>query len=157
MIKSLMTLVVLLSLNAHAGTVKVAVTLSPAGSFVAKSEKGRGFVEKAGSKLTAKELTVEVGTLKTDIDLRDEHFQQRLGGPKAKVVLKNAQGENGKGTATLVVNGKEKPVTFAFKESGSKVVARFAVKPSDFGISDVKYMGIGVEDKVVIDADFPVR
>ncbi|MBY0518756.1 MAG: hypothetical protein K2P81_17730 [Bacteriovoracaceae bacterium] len=140
-----------------AGTVKVQVTLSPAGSFTAHSEKVRGFAEKSGSKYVAKELTVEVGTLKTDLDLRDEHFQKRLGGPKSKILIQNAVGENGKGVATMVANGKSNPISFVYKAEGSQIVARFNAKPSDFGITDVKYMGIGVEDKITIDATIPAR
>ncbi len=147
----------LFSLTTYARSLKVKVTLSPAGDFVAKTEKVRGFVEKNGSKYTASELYVEVGNLKTDIDLRDKHFQERLGGPKAKITLKNAVGENGKGSGILSVNGKSQSVNFEFKEEQGKVVARFAAKPSTFGISGVKYMGVGVEDKVIIDAVIPMR
>jgi len=142
---------------AHAGTVKFQVTLSPAGDFVAQSAKGRGFIEKNGSELTAAELSVEVGTLKTDIDLRDKHLHERLGGVKSKIILKNAKGSGGKGTGTLVANGQSKAVDFAYKESNGQVVARFSIQPSDFGIKDVKYLGIGVEDKVLVDVQFPVR
>ncbi len=142
---------------AHAGTVKFQVTLSPAGDFVAQSAKGRGFIEKNGSDLTASELSVEVGTLKTDIELRDKHLHERLGGVKSKITLKNAKGSGGKGTGTLTANGQSKPVSFNYKESNGQVVARFAIQPSDFGIKDVKYLGIGVEDKVVVDVQFPVR
>lgn len=142
---------------AHAGTVKFKVTLSPAGDFLAQSAKGRGFVEKNGNEYVAPELSVEVGTLKTDIELRDKHLHERLGGAKSKIFLKNAKGSGGKGTATLVANGQSKPVSFVFKESGGQVSARFALKPSDFGIKDVNYLGIGVEDKIVVDAQFPIR
>lgn len=142
---------------AHAGTVKFKVTLSPAGDFLAQSSKGRGFVEKSGAQLAAQELSVEVGTLKTDIELRDKHLHERLGGAKSKIILKNATGTNGRGTGTLTANGQTKPISFVFKESDGQVTARFVIKPSDFGIKDVKYLGIGVEDKVVVDAQFPLR
>lgn len=154
--KALLLLLLVCSV-AHAGTVKFKVTLSPAGDFLAQSAKGRGFIEKTGSDFTASELSVEVGTLKTDIELRDKHLHERLGGVKSKIILKDAKGSGGKGSGTLVANGQSKPVSFVYKENGGQVVARFAIKPSDFGIKDVKYLGIGVEDKVVVDAQFPVR
>ena len=150
-------LVCLLSPLTFAGTLKLKITLSPAGDFVANSAKARGFVDKNGQALSAEELSVEVGTLKTDIELRDKHLHERLGGAKTKIVFKDAKGQGGKGTGTLVVNGQSKAVAFIYKESSNQVLARFLVKPSDFGIKDVKYLGIGVEDKVVIDAQFPVR
>jgi len=145
------------SFTALAGALKVKVTLSPAGDFAAQSDKARGFIEKKGAEYVADELTVSVGTLKTDIELRDKHFHERLGGKDAKIVLKDAKGTNGKGTGTLVVNGKSKPVGFAFVEKNGQVSATFKVKPSDFGIKDVNYLGVGVEDEVSVEARFPVR
>jgi polyisoprenoid-binding protein YceI len=140
-----------------AGALKVKVTLSPAGDFAAQSDKARGFVEKKDGQYTAQELTVGVGTFKTDIELRDKHFHERLGGKNAKIVLKNAKGANGKGTGTLVVNGKSKPVDFAFTEKSGQISAVFKVKASDFGIKDVNYLGVGVEDSVSVEARFPLR
>ena len=146
-----------LSFSLFARDIKVKVTLSPAGDFVGQSTKVRGFVEKNGANYIADELTIEVGQLKTGIDLRDKHFHERLGGAKAKIVVKNAKGSGGKGTASVTVNKITKPFAFAFKEAGGNVVSRFALKPSDFGIKNVKYLGIGVEDKVIVDVTIPLR
>lgn len=146
-----------LSFSLFAREIKVKVTLSPAGDFVGQSTKVRGFVDKNGANYSADELTIEVGQLKTGIDLRDKHFHERLGGERAKIVVKNAKGSGGKGTGSVTVNKITKPFNFAFKEEGGNVVSRFNLKPSDFGISNVKYLGVGVEDKVTIDVKIPLR
>jgi len=146
-----------LSFSLFAREIKVKVSLSPAGDFIAESSKVRGFVDKSGAGYSADELTIEVGQLKTGIELRDKHFHERLGGAKAKIVVKGAKGSGGKGEANVTVNKITKPFSFAFKEEGGNVVARFNLKPSDFGITNVKYLGVGVEDKVVIDVKIPVR
>lgn len=146
-----------LSFSLFAREIKVKVSLSPAGDFVGQSTKVRGFVDKKGPEFSADELTIEVGQLKTGIELRDKHFHERLGGEKAKIVVKGAKGSGGQGQASVTVNKITKPFSFAFKEAGGNVQARFDLKPSDFGISNVKYLGVGVEDKVVIDVTIPVR
>lgn len=146
-----------LSFSLFARDIKVKVSLSPAGDFVGQSTKVRGFVDKKGANYSADELTIEVGQLKTGIDLRDKHFHERLGGEKAKIIVKNAKGSGGKGSASVTVNKITKPFAFNYKEAGGNIISRFDLKPSDFGIANVKYLGIGVEDKVVIDVTIPVR
>ncbi len=146
-----------LSFSLFAREIKVKVSLSPAGDFVGQSTKVRGFVDKNGSSFSADELSIEVGQLKTGIELRDKHFHERLGGVKAKIIVKNAKGSGGNGTGSVTVNKITKPFSFNFKESGGNVQARFDLKPSDFGITNVKYLGVGVEDKVIIDVAIPLR
>ncbi len=140
-----------------AASVSVAVKLSPAGDFKASSSKARGFVDKKGDEYSAGELSVSVGSLETGIELRDKHFRERLGGPDAKILVKDAKGKGGKGTGSITVNKVTKPFSFTYAEAGGQVDAKFSLKPSDFNIKDVKYLGVGVEDKVEVSAKFPVR
>jgi hypothetical protein len=155
--KFIALIVLLSSFALHAGTVQVAVTLSPAGDFKAVSSKARGFIEKKGANYSAAGLTVEVGTMKTGLELRDKHFYERLGGATAKIVIVKAVGTGGKGQGQITVNKITKPFAFVFKETDGQVQAKFALKASDFGIKDVKYLGIGVEDKIIVSATMPVR
>ena len=60
------------------GNVVVDIELSPAGSFQAKSKKVKGKVVKEGGKLVASKLKVSVKSLKTGIEMRDEHLKKRL-------------------------------------------------------------------------------
>lgn len=140
------------SVEAHDLTVKMA--LFPASSFEAKTSKMKGEVKKEGSKYTAENLWVKVEELKTDITLRDEHFQKHLQLDKhPKITLTKVVAEAGKGTGTLTVNGIPKPVTFTYKEAGpKKLEALMKVKASDFKLGEAKYMGVGVEDQVEITA-----
>lgn len=155
--KFIALIVLLSSFTLHAGTVAVDVALSPTGSFKAESAKARGFIEKKGTTYSAEGLSVEVGSMKTGLELRDKHFHERLGGATAKIVIVKASGTGGKGQGQIMVNKITKPFTFVFKETDGQVQAKFALKASDFGIKDVKYLGIGVEDKVVVTALMPVR
>jgi hypothetical protein len=155
--KFIAVIFLLYSFALQAGTIQVAVTLSPAGDFKAESSKARGFVEKKGTSFSATGLSVEVGTMKTGLELRDKHFHERLGGPKAKIVITNASGTQGKGQGQININNITKPFSFDYKEIDGQVQAKFNLIPSDFGVKDVKYLGIGVEDKVNITASMPVR
>lgn len=147
----------LVSAGLHAKTVEVSVKLSPAGSFKAESSKVRGAITKSGNTFSAGELTVQVGSLKTGLDLRDKHFHERLGGSEAKIVVKDAKGTGGKGQGSITVNQITKPIAFAFTESAGSVTATFAVSAADFGIKNVSYLGVGVEDRITIKAQIPVR
>ncbi len=157
MMKFIFLVALLCSFNSMARNLEVAVTLSPAGDFKAKSTKVRGFIEKKGANYSATDLSVEVGTLGTDMELRDKHLHERLGGAKSKIVVKTASGADGKGKGEIIINKITKPFNFVFREAGGMVEAKFALKPSEFGIKDVKYLGVGVEDKVVVSVKIPVR
>ena len=147
----------LYSFALNAGTIQVAVTLSPSGDFKAESSKARGFIEKKGTSFSATGLSIEVGSMKTGLELRDKHFHERLGGPKAKIVIDNASGVQGKGQGQITINKITKAFSFEFKEIDGQVEAKFNLIPSEFGIKDVKYLGIGVEDKVIITTTMPLR
>ena len=138
------------TVSAHELTVKI--SLSPAGSFEAKTEKLKGEIKKEGAKFTAENLWVKVEELKTGISLRDEHFHKHLNFEKSpKVTLSQITAEGGKGTGTLTVNETKQPVSFTYKNiSDKKIEANFKVKASDFKLKPAKYMEIGVDDLVEI-------
>lgn len=156
--KSLLFALLLLNSTARAHDLLVKMSLSPAGSFEAKSAKLKGEVKKNGESFTAENLWIKVEELKTGIDLRDEHFHKHLNYEKyPKITLTQISAANGKGSGTLNVNDVKKPVNFIYKIlSPNKIEASFNLKPSDFKLKEAKYMEIGVEDDVQVIATIDV-
>lgn len=147
------------SLTAFAkAKVSIFVSLSPAGSFTAVSEKPKGNLFKQGESFTADKISMTIESFKTGIDLRDEHFWKHLNSTKHdKAILTNLKASNGRATADLEVNGMKKPVSIAYKVSGEEVLATFSVKASQFGLAKAEYLGVGVEDNVKVEAVLPYR
>lgn len=138
--------------------VSIFVSLSPAGSFTAVSEKPKGNLFRTGDSFTADKISVTIESFKTGIDLRDEHFWKHLNSTKHdKAVLTNLKASGGKATADLEVNGVKKPVNISYKVSGDEVAAEFSVKASQFDLKKAEYLGVGVEDNVKIEAVIPFR
>lgn len=147
------------SLSAFAkAKVSIFVSLSPAGSFTAVSEKPKGNLFKQGDAFTADKISVTIESFKTGIDLRDEHFWKHLNSTKHdKAVLTNLKAANGRATAELEVNGVKKPVSIAYTVAGEEVTAKFSVKASQFSLAKAEYLGVGVEDDVKVEAVLPYR
>lgn len=158
--KFIVTLCLILSTAAAFAKPKISVfvSLTPAGSFTAVSEKPKGNLFKQGDSFTADKISVTIESLKTGIDLRDEHFWKHLNSTKHdKAILTDLKATNGKATANLEVNGVKKPVAIAYKVVGEEVQANFAVKASQFGLAKAEYLGVGVEDTVKVEAILPYR
>ncbi|TDJ03837.1 MAG: YceI family protein [Deltaproteobacteria bacterium] len=140
---------------------EVYVDLWPAGDFIATSTKIRGKVFKQGSKYTAKNIRIPVTSIETGIDLRNTHLQQRLKAdkaPKTNILLVEATGENGKGTATFKVNDLTQTVPFTFKELSPKFIqATFTINFAKFKIPALKYMGVGVQDEAKVIIVLPLK
>lgn len=158
--KALVTLVlVLFSFVALAeNKVTLFITLSPAGSFQAVSTKPKGNIIKQGDVVTADKISVSIESLKTGIELRDEHTWKHLNSNKhPKAILTNVKGQGGRATGTLEVNGVKKPVNIAYKLAGQDVNAKFKVKASDFKLSKAEYLGVGVDDTITVEATLPYK
>ncbi len=140
-----------------AAPVTVHVELSPTGSFDAKSEALKGHITKQDGVYTAHNVSLKAETLDTGIELRNEHMLKRLGGKDATIQLMEAEGKNGKGKARLTLKGKEVPVLFTFKEKGNMIHAYFKLRASSLGITDVSYLGVGVEDELSVEAQLPLH
>lgn len=145
--------------NAKATGCSIAVTLSPAGSYKAEtsSVSGSAVKNKDGS-VSAKDITVDLSTLKTGIALRDKHTKERLMAdkyPKAKLV--SAEGKNGIGTATIEVKGKTQKVSGTYKIDGASLISEFKMSLADLDIKDVRYMGVGVKDQITVEVVVPLK
>lgn len=149
----------LLSLGLYAETkVTVFVELTPAGSFQAVSKKVKGNLFKTGDSFTSEKLTVSVESLKTGIDLRDEHTWKHLNSSKhEKITLTDLKASGGKGSALLEVNGVKKLIAITYKEVNGEVVANFQVKNSDFSLAKVSYLNVGVKDEIKVEAIVPFK
>ena len=139
-------------------TITVNVTLSPSGSFQATSTKVKGNLKKNGEMIEADKIQVMIESLKTGIELRDEHFAKHLNySAHPKAVLSGLKAQNGKGNAQLEVNGVTKPVTINYELKDGQVKANFKVKASDFKLAKAQYLGVGVEDDVSITVEMPLK
>ena len=132
------------------GKVIATVELSPIGSFEAKSSKIRGkIVKNSDGSFSAKKITVKVTSLKTGIELRDNHLHKSMLAKKnRKVILTNAKASNGKGTAKINIRGVTKPIKFTYKDKGEKLDINFSINLNQFKFEDINYKGVGVENKL---------
>lgn len=139
---------------------KLFVTLNPAGDFVADNEsiEGKAF-ENADGSVEANNIKLSVKEFKTGITLRDNHLIEKYleASKHPEIILKVAKGRNGKGEAIISVKGKSAKVAGTYMKGKDKLKAMFNAKISDFGIADINYKGIGVEDEVKIEVILPLE
>jgi hypothetical protein len=139
--------------TAFAGqSVVVKVSLFPVGSFDMETDEIIGKGVKTGTTYTAKELKVPLSALKTGISLRDEHMREKLLEKEhSHIVVTDISASDGKGTATINVKGKSKPVKFTYKDAGNgSAEANFSLNLPDFEIEGISFKGVGVEDEVQV-------
>jgi hypothetical protein len=144
--------------GAQQGSAKAYVSLSPAGDFVA-TMKSTGSAQVVGSKVSAKNIIIDLKSMTTGLDLRDDHAKNKYMevSKYPEAILIEATGENGKGQGKLKFHGKEGHVTGTYKiEGGKTLTAEFNIKLSEFGITEISYKGIGVDDSVKIEVQVPV-
>ena len=158
--KALFTIALLSTVSVWSQNVKVAVSLNPAGDFVAESKSvvGKATEDDKGT-IEATDIKLDVKTLKTGIGLRDEHMVNKYleAAKHPEIVMKLARGNNSKGQALLVIKGKQNKVSGTYeKVSTDKLKVSFELKLSDFDIKDISYKGIGVEDIVKVEALIPL-
>lgn len=136
----------------------VDVTLNPMGDFKGKTSDVKGFATVKGDEVTAENIIVNLATLKTGVELRDKHTQKHLDTKQfPEAVLVSAKGKAGKGTGKIKIRGVEKDIAGTYKVEGKQLVADFKLNIGDFGIKDINYMGVGVEDEVAIHVTVPVK
>lgn len=153
-------LILLTSFQVFPQSLEVDVTLSPAGSFVGKTNDVKGQAILKGEAVQAENIIINLSSLKTGISLRDSHTQKHLdtkNHPEAKLL--KAVGKNGKGKAKIQFRGKEKIVDGTYKLSSDKktLTATFPLVLSEFDITGIKYMGVGVKDSVTVRVSVPVK
>jgi len=156
--KRIAFLILSISVNAWSQEAAVDIKLRPAGSFKGKSSEVKGFATQKGDEVEAKDINVVLKNITTGIKLRDEHTRKYLEVEKfPDATLVSAKGKGGKGEGIIRIRGIEKPIAGTYKVEGGKLMAEFPIKLSEFNISGIKYMGIGVDDNAKINVTVPVQ
>lgn len=142
-----------------AAKVSLAVQLKPVGSFVAETNEVTGFATRKGSEFQASKVTLKIDSLKSGIELRDEHmindYFEAKKFPFAEVV--GARAANGKFKARMKMRGIERPISGRYTVSGNQLEASFKSKLSDWKIKKASYMGVGVVDQVAVTVLIPIK
>lgn len=150
-----------MTLSAFAAKGKVVVNVSvPGMSFQAISKKVKGKAVKKGDGFVAKNISVKVKTLKTEMDLRDEHLHKKVAGEDGKnpkIIIHEGKASGGKGKAKIEISGVTKVVDFTYAEKSGNFVAKFKLSLKSFGITGISYMGVGVQDEVTVEASIPIK
>lgn len=136
------------------------VSLTLGSDFIAHTGEVSGYAIKHGDLYFAKNIVVHLKHLKTKISLRDRHTQKHLETDKyPDAVLVIAKGKDGRGKAKIQLHGKENIVigTYRLIDGGKYLSAEFPISLSKFDITGIRYMGIGVKDRVVIDVTVPIK
>jgi hypothetical protein len=126
-----------------------------------------GKVTAQGKKLSG-EFSIDLNTLSTGIDLRDEHMKEKYlktkTQPIAVLKIENLDISNDLSSATeikneklkalLTLNNTTKEISGLWNSkqdaNGNNIQAEFAIKLSDFAIEIPEYAGITVADEVKI-------
>jgi hypothetical protein len=140
------------------GYMELRISLFPAGSFVAKSNKVTGNAVLTGNTVTAKDIKVDTKSFDSGIDLRNEHMRKRFDSANHPfAILVEGKGQDGKGKAKLQVKGTTKEVDGTYKIVDDKQLeATFKTKASEFDIKDVSYMKVGMEDELEVFVRVPL-
>jgi hypothetical protein len=144
--------------TAFAQSVTVDVTLNPMGDFKIKTDAIIGNATLIGQEINAENIVVKMANLKSGIDLRDKHMQKNLNSvlfPEAILIV--ASGKGGVGKGKIKIRGIEKEIEGTYKIDGKTLNAEFKLNLSDFEIKEISYMGLGVEDTVMIDVSLPIK
>lgn len=147
---------ILITTALKAAPVEVNVKMSPAGSFMIKSDKIDGTVTVSGSTVKATNINIPAQSLKTGIQLRDKHMLERLEADKFPMItLLLGEGANGLGTGTIKIKGIEKPIAGTYNVTNNLISAQFKLKLSDFAIEKIRYLAVGVKDEVEVTVQIP--
>jgi hypothetical protein len=136
--------------------IKIDVQLSPAGSFEATTSRVVGKAVFEDGSVKAKKIFTLAKTLKTGMDLRDEHLRKKF--TISKILVTNAIGKDGSGKGTININGVNSEIKFNYKKIDDKLLrVTFELSLKVFKIEGISYMGVGVEDKVKVEAIIPYK
>lgn len=139
--------------------VVVKLKLSPAGQFDAKTKSIEGKVTVQNDEVTAQNIRVPLNTLETGIKLRDDHMKDKYLDVKKHpyATLKIGKGKQGKGEGEIEIRGITKKIEGTYKIEGKTLSAEFPIKLSDFNISGIRYMGVGVKDEARVHVKMPLN
>jgi polyisoprenoid-binding protein YceI len=159
------------------GQVRVTCAMTVGGRFEAKTSALNGALTLASSSPAVYngELTVDLRTLNTGIDLRDDHLRNEYlevgkgEGFSAAVLsaisLGNVDPDTVQGktafTGMLLLHGVKKQIAGQAdikRSAGSmRIDASFPVTLTDFGIAKPQYLGVGVKTEVQVKVSMAVK
>ncbi|MCB0370130.1 MAG: YceI family protein [Bdellovibrionales bacterium] len=154
----ILNLFVSLFLYAETGVV-VSCKISPTGSFQAKTQDIKGDVVLKNNELLAKNVVVNLKSLSSGMGLRDNHMKNKYLEVQKfpEAVLELGKGKDGKGIGKLKIRGITKEIKGTYSVHGNDVKADFPIKLSDYNISGIRYMGMGVKDIVNVSVTMPLK
>lgn len=151
---------VLLSSSAFgaSGEVAISVELTPVGDFVSKGPL-IGFAQKKGGGYVAKDVKLNLKDLKSDIDLRDNHMNEKYFEVEKYPVATMSKGvaKDGKFKAMLTVHGVEQKIAGSYKVEDKMLRGNFKTSLTAFKIKKASYMGVGVVDDVNVEVNLPIK
>lgn len=139
--------------------VSVLVRLRPTGEFVAKTHKVKGQVWWRDGKFAASPIEVDLKSLHTGKELRDDHLQERLWVEKYPVasLRKITELAPGKGQAELFLRGQWRLIFFNFAQQGEdQIAADFELSLKQLGIEEISYLGLSVENTIYLKVLLPL-
>lgn len=143
------------------GSVSLAVTLKPMGSFEAKTTllKIKGKTERIKDGFSAENIIVDASSFKTGIELRDKHMREKYleADQFPEMTLVRGKATQGAFTGELTVHGVTQSVQGKYEVKDNHLIVRFPVKASSFKIAPAKYMGVGVQDDIQVEAMLPIK
>lgn len=144
--------------NATNGSIRLNFELSPTGEFSATSNSLEGIAYQQGPQILAPELKLNLDTLKTDIDLRDEHMKRDYLETQKfpQATLRNVVAANGTFSGTLTIKNQSKPIQGTYTLDGKDLTAKFDTNFDNWGIKKAKYLGVGVESTVRVEAKLKI-
>ena len=135
-------------------------TIYPMGSFSAITKEVRGKVSRKKGKWSfGKTYKVDVRSLQTGNDLRDQHLKKKLKADKhrwAILKVKKISMKKKRGSGTLTIGGKSKKLVFRLSREGKHMVAKFVVNIGHYVKDEISYLGVSVEDEVVGRIEIPI-
>jgi len=143
------------------GHLEATIHLDPAGVFFAQTKglSGYAFINKG--KLKSTPIQVDLTSIITGKELRDQHLQDKLLTQKYPVAVlrKIKLSEKGNGIGELEVYGKKIKIKFNFKkrEDKQEIEANFILSLKKLGINEISYLGVTVEDEVEILVGIPLH
>ena len=160
--------------RAGQGDVRVLCPLTVGGSFEARTTALTGALAAGppGSSALSGQLSVDLRTLDSGIELRNDHLRNKyLEAGKGEgfdtavlsdIVLGKADAGTVQGkttfTGTLLLHGTKKPVSgeaeIRRSPSSVRVSASFPITLADYGIAKPQYLGIGVRNQVRVKVTF---
>lgn len=161
LLKASLILIVSTSVYAQEKGMKAYVTLFPAGDFVASTNDVTGQAEVLpNGDIQAKDIRINLKTLKTGMELRDDHAKNKYleVSKYPEAILVTGTGKGGVGTGVLKMKDKQANIDGKYTLlAGKKAVkAEFNIKLSSFGINEINFKGVGVDDEVKVEVIIPV-